>query len=68
MPAILEPADFGRWLDPDLDDPARLQSLLRPAENEVLEFFEIDPAVNTAARDEPAVQRPARPPAPERLF
>ena len=68
MPAILEPADFGRWLDPDLDDPARLQSLLRPAENEVLEFFEIDPAVNTAARDEPAVQQPARPPAPERLF
>lgn len=68
MPAILEPADFARWLDPDLDDPARLQSLLRPAENEVLEFFEIDPAVNTAARDEPAVQRPARPPAPERLF
>jgi len=58
MPAILEPRDFDAWLDPDADDPARLAPLLRPAGDDVLEFFEIGPAVNSAANDGADIQTP----------
>ena len=30
MPVILSPDDYGLWLDPDVDDGRRLQSVLRP--------------------------------------
>lgn len=59
MPAILEPRDFDAWLDADACPPEEARRLLRPAGDDVLEFFEISPAVNSAAHDDPAVQTPA---------
>jgi putative SOS response-associated peptidase YedK len=58
MPVILEPDGFDRWLDCDstgVDEAARL---MRPAEEDVLEFFPIGPAVNHVANDDPGVQEP----------
>jgi len=60
MPAILEPRDFDAWLDPDADDSARAARLLRPAAEDVLEFFEIGPAVGSVTNDSEEIQRPAR--------
>jgi putative SOS response-associated peptidase YedK len=34
MPCILDPQDYGRWLDPELQDVETLQAMLRPALNE----------------------------------
>jgi putative SOS response-associated peptidase YedK len=59
LPAIIEPASFDLWLDPDEASADAAFSLLRPPENEVLRFFEIGPAVNKAANDAPEVQKPA---------
>lgn len=60
MPAILDPRDFDAWLDPDADNSARAARLLRPAAEDVLEFFEIGPAVGSVANDSEEIQRPAR--------
>ena len=30
MPVILPEQEYGRWLDPQLDDPVKLQALLKP--------------------------------------
>lgn len=59
MPAILEPRDFGAWLDPDVDDPARVAHLLRPVADDVLAFHEIGPAVGSVANDDAGIQNPA---------
>lgn len=58
MPAILEPRDFSAWLDCDgvrADDAA---ALLRPAGDDILEFFEISPEINRATTDGPQLQEP----------
>jgi putative SOS response-associated peptidase YedK len=51
MPAILEPADFGAWLDCDGVDATRAAALLKPAEADRLAFFEIGPAINKATHE-----------------
>jgi putative SOS response-associated peptidase YedK len=59
LPAILEPAVFDLWLDPDEACADEAFLLLRPPENDVLTFFEIGPAVNKADNDFPLLQAPA---------
>lgn len=57
-PAILERESFDLWLDigtEKIDDALRL---LRPPENDVLEFYEIGPAINKAANNSAEVQAP----------
>ena len=58
MPVILERADFDAWLDGDRVTPAHAAALLRPAENDVLDFFAISTAVNKVANDDATVQKP----------
>ncbi len=60
MPAILEPRDFAAWLDCDEVGAAEASRLLRPTGNDVLEFFEVGPAVNKVGNDGPEVQEPLR--------
>jgi putative SOS response-associated peptidase YedK len=60
LPAIIEPASFDIWLDPDESAADAAFALLRLPGNEVLRFFEIGPAVNKAGNDGPEVQEPAR--------
>jgi putative SOS response-associated peptidase YedK len=58
MPAILEPAQFDAWLDPDQENGDIAARLLRPAPVSTLEFFEIGAAVNRVANDDAALQKP----------
>jgi putative SOS response-associated peptidase YedK len=58
MPVILEPKDFAAWLDCDAVRDVEATTLLRPAAEDRLEFFEIGPAINKATTDEPHVQEP----------
>ena len=60
LPAILEKPDFDLWLDADERSVDEALLLLRPPENDVLEFFAIGPAVNKVAHDSPDVQQPAQ--------
>ncbi|MHB8885766.1 MAG: SOS response-associated peptidase [Methylovirgula sp.] len=64
LPAILERRDFDLWLDADERRVDAAFLLLRPPENDVLEFFPIGPAVNKADHDGPEVQQPAEAAAP----
>jgi putative SOS response-associated peptidase YedK len=47
MPVILDPADFGRWLDTSPERAQDLLSLLRPASAEDLEVYPVSRAVNS---------------------
>lgn len=59
MPVILPPEAWGRWLDPALDVPGDVASLLRPCPTEVLEAWPVGRAVNSVVHDGPELLRPA---------
>ena len=61
MPVILEPKDFDLWLDADETEMGRVETLMRPAGDDVLEFFEIAPDINAVRNDDPALQKPIGP-------
>ena len=61
MPVILEPRDFDRWLDCDETEPADFAKLMKPADEDILEFTPIGTDVNKTANDNPAVQIPRGP-------
>jgi len=58
LPAILESTDFDLWLDISEQHTDEALLLLKPPENDVLEFLAIGPAINKAENDFPEVQRP----------
>jgi len=51
MPVILEPEDFGLWLDPDEHGVERLRDLLQPAAPGVLNIFPVSTFVNKATNE-----------------
>ena len=53
MPVILEKKDFDLWLDPKIEDAERLQALLQPAPNDILETFPVSKLVNSPANELP---------------
>jgi putative SOS response-associated peptidase YedK len=57
MPVILDPADFDRWLAPDLA-ANEVQALLRPAPDAAVEFHPVSRHVNNARNDDPACIEP----------
>jgi putative SOS response-associated peptidase YedK len=58
MPAILEQDSFDLWLSPDEADAPAAWSLLRPAADDRLDFFEIGQEVNKVANDDASIQTP----------
>jgi putative SOS response-associated peptidase YedK len=64
MPVILDPADFARWLDPELLDPEPLRALLRPLPDAAIRFHPVGSQVNDVSLDDPvcalAVPEPPR--------
>lgn len=58
MPAILERAQIGAWLDTQDTQPKAAAHLVRPAHDDVLEMIAIGPAVNKVANDGPEIQEP----------
>jgi putative SOS response-associated peptidase YedK len=59
MPVILDPADYGRWLDPAVTLPAEVRPLLRPFPAAAMAAFPVTTAVNNPAFDDPACLAPA---------
>lgn len=57
MPAILEPASWSLWLDPDAPR-ARLTGLLKPYPGERLEAYRVDARVGSHKNDDPACVAP----------
>jgi putative SOS response-associated peptidase YedK len=60
MPVILAPNDYALWLDPEVDEPARLAHLLAPCGDEELVADPVSTHVNRVANNDPrcvAVQR-----------
>lgn len=60
MPLLLAPADYARWLDPTLDDPAALAPLLTGSGAEQLEAHPVDRRVNDVREDDAGLVEPER--------
>ncbi len=54
MPVILQPGDYDRWLDPQVNDPAQLEPLLRPFPADEMTAFPVSTRVNSPRNDDPA--------------
>ncbi len=53
MPVILPPSHYTEWLNPDLQDPAPLQSLLCPYPADEMEAFPVGNYVNATVHEGP---------------
>lgn len=60
MPAILSRDAEAIWLDPTIEDPLLLTSLLKPYPSEKMEYYEVSPAVNSAKNEDPSLAEPKR--------
>lgn len=58
MPLVIEADDFDRWLDCRGYAPDAVAELLRPAPVALFEAIPVGSRVNTAANDDPALQKP----------
>jgi putative SOS response-associated peptidase YedK len=58
MPVILSRDDYGRWLDPEVTDPAELQDLLKPYTGE-MQAYPVSSAVNSPRNNGPELLIPA---------
>jgi len=59
MPVILSPDDYALWLDPAIEDPKRLQPLLRPCPSEALVAYPVGAHVNNPRNDDARCIAPA---------
>jgi putative SOS response-associated peptidase YedK len=57
MPAIIEPADFARWLGEEEVPRAELKALLAPSAEE-LRVWRVDPRMNRTEIDDPTILTP----------
>jgi putative SOS response-associated peptidase YedK len=58
MPAIIRPADYGAWLDPDHSDRATLTALLRPADPADWLIYPVSRRVNSPRNEGPDLTLP----------
>ena len=58
MPVILSPTDYDRWLDPSIQEPAVLQTLLRPYPADEMTAYPVSTLVNSPANDTPGCTEP----------
>jgi putative SOS response-associated peptidase YedK len=59
MPVILSPADYGLWLDPDVQDSKKLEQLLVPYTGEAMAAWPVSTRVNNPKADDPRCVEPA---------
>lgn len=57
-PMVLDPADWEKWLDPDLKDLEALATLLKPAVSGKLEIWPVSTAVNSVKNNSPDLLTP----------
>jgi putative SOS response-associated peptidase YedK len=58
MPVILGPEVYPVWLDPAIQEPDRVQPLLRPYPPEAMTAYPVSPRVNNPANDNPECTEP----------
>jgi len=58
MPVIVDPKDYGLWLDTSVQDPAPLLPLLRPFQGDLLVAEPVGTRVNSPANDDAACIAP----------
>jgi putative SOS response-associated peptidase YedK len=58
IPVILAPQDYDLWLDPAVQEPDRLQPLLRPYPAEEMTAYPVSPRVNNPQHDDPLCTEP----------
>lgn len=58
MPVILHPANYGLWLDPQMDKIERLGPLLCPYPAEEMKAYPVNTRVNSPTRDDPGCIEP----------
>jgi putative SOS response-associated peptidase YedK len=58
MPVILDPKDFGAWLDPALQDRGKLAPLLVPYRGEGLTALPVSTLVNSPRNNDPRCIEP----------
>jgi putative SOS response-associated peptidase YedK len=54
MPVIVDPDQYGRWLDPATEDPTQLRSLVASRRSEALRFHPVGFQVNDVGCDDPS--------------
>ena len=63
MPAILRAEDYGRWLDPNMQDVERAVSLLHPYDASRMRRYPVSTRVNLVTNDGPECSAPVELPA-----
>ena len=58
MPAILDAADYGLWLDTAITDPSEVRALLRPYPSSRMALHPVSTRVNSPRNDEPECIQP----------
>lgn len=58
MPAIIRPQDYEHWLDPEQANVERLQAMLGPYPERLMEAYPVSPRVNRAVDDDPSLIEP----------
>ena len=58
MPVILNPTDYELWLDPEVQQPDRIQPLLRPFPAHEMDAYPVSRFVNRPANDSPRCIEP----------
>ena len=60
MPAILQPRDYAKWLDPSAQTPDQLLPLLKSFPADRMDAYPVTPLVNKPANDIPELVVPAK--------
>ena len=60
MPVILASKDYARWLDPAVESPAELTSLLRPYSADAMASYPVSAKVNSPLTDDPSCIAPLK--------
>lgn len=55
MPVILAPEDYGLWLNPEADNQAELQHLIRPFPADQMAYYPVSTQVNNVRNDNPSL-------------
>jgi putative SOS response-associated peptidase YedK len=58
MPVVLSPDAYDLWLDPQVQEVAKIEPLLRPAPDDELVAFPVSLRVNSPSNDDPSCIRP----------
>jgi len=59
MPVIVDPKDYDLWLDPEVQDLAKLEPLLRPCPSDEMEVYPVSRLVNDPKHEDPKCVEPS---------